>query len=467
MLQPVTIGERPLRALLPALGPERYETCEETLRTARRALAGRTVWQVNTTAAGGGVAELSHALLPYARAAGVDVRWLVLPGDPAFFDTTKRLFLLLYGHESTPEPDDAAFAHYVSGCADAARGLASRLRPGDIVVLHDPQTAALAPALAAAGARVVWRCHIGCDAPPPSAERAWRRLAPFLDAARLMVFSTPRHVPGLWRDRRTAVRVIPPSLDPLSAKNREWGHEPALAILSAAGLFAPGYRAAAPPPGTAVARVNHVTDGPGLPVGRPLVTQVSRWDVLKDMPGVMAAFAERTADLDGAHLVLAGPDVTGVADDPGGAAVLRECRQGWRKLSAKARSRIHLVTVDMADPTANATVIAALQRHATVVTQKSLAEGFGLTVTEAMWKARPVVASAVGGITDQIQHGREGILVRDPYDHEAFGDCILRLLADCELRGRLGRAAHERVHRDYLPDRHLIRWAEALLGLLD
>ena len=184
---------------------------------------------------------------------------------------------------------------------------------------------------------------------------------------------------------------------------------------------------------------------------------MSRWDRLKDMAGVMEGFVRALSDDDlaGAHLVLAGPEVSGVADDPEGAQVLAECREEWNHLPDAVRGRVHLASIPMDDVDENAVIVNALQRYAAVVVQKSLVEGFGLTVTEAMWKGRPVVASRVGGIQDQIKDGRDGLLVDDPYDIEQYAGVLVRMLADAELAERLGNAAHARVLDEYLGDRHL------------
>ena len=190
--------------------------------------------------------------------------------------------------------------------------------------------------------------------------------------------------------------------------------------------------------------------------------QVSRWDRLKDMAGVMEGFALAVADDDlaGAHLILAGPDVSGVTDDPEGAEVLRDCTEDWNQLPDAVRGRVHLASIPMDDVDENAIIVNALQRHAAVVVQKSIVEGFGLTVTEAMWKGRPVVASRVGGIQDQITDGRDGLLVDDPYDIEAFAEVLVRVLADPALAERLGTSAHERVLAEFLGDRHLEQYVD-------
>jgi trehalose synthase len=179
----------------------------------------------------------------------------------------------------------------------------------------------------------------------------------------------------------------------------------------------------------------------------------------------MAGFAEHVDPELGAHLVLAGPSVTGVADDPEASAVLTACIRRWRQLPYSERSRVHLACLPMADPDEQAAIVNALQRHARVVVQKSLSEGFGLTVTEAMWKARPVIASAVGGIVDQITDGQHGLLLDDPTDSESFGRAVMALLRHPDEAARLGRNAHARAADAFLADRHLVQYGHLLSGL--
>jgi trehalose synthase len=195
------------------------------------------------------------------------------------------------------------------------------------------------------------------------------------------------------------------------------------------------------------------------------VTQVSRWDRLKDPAGVLAAFAEHLTDSD-AHLLLAGPSVEAVTDDPEGAQVLTEVREQWRGLPAPVRNRVHLGQLPMHDREENAAMVNAIQRRSHVVVQKSLAEGFGLTVAEAMWKARPVVASRIGGIQDQIVHGESGLLVDDAGDLQAFAGAVDGLLRDDTEADRLGRAARERVRERFLGTRHMLQYVELLTQLI-
>src|SRR6516165_11331291 len=183
------------------------------------------------------------------------------------------------------------------------------------------------------------------------------------------------------------------------------------------------------------------------------------------MAGVMRSFADHVVPSADEYLILAGPAVAEVSDDPEGAAVYGECLLQWRDLPAAARARILLVTLPLDDIDENAAMVNALQRHATVIAQKSLAEGFGLTVAEGMWKERPVIGSAVGGIIDQIAEGT-GIPLPDPADLAAFGSAASRLLGDHAEAHRLGLAAHAYVRENYVGDIHLMRYARLLSTLI-
>ncbi|QSR32576.1 glycosyl transferase family 1 [Nocardioides sp. S5] len=432
-----------LSTLLP---PERVRRVEEYAAAARRLLDGRTLWNVSSTARGGGVAEMLHTLVAYAAGTGIDIRWLVIGGDPGFFAVTKRIHNRLHGVPGDDGALDAdARATYDATLARHRDELVRRVQPGDVVLLHDPQTAGLAGALRERGAYVVWRCHVGLDETNEWTQEAWEFLHPLVEPVHACVFSREEFAPG-WVDRRW-LRVIPPSLDPFSPKNVELSAEEVEELVHRPGM---------------------VVEGTALPRDARIVLQVSRWDRLKDMAGVLEAFAAHLDDLPrDVHLVLAGPEARGVADDPEAAEVLAECRGQWRALPEQARARTHLVSVPMDDLVDNARVVNALQRWATVVVQKSLAEGFGLTVTEPMWKARPVVASSVGGIRDQVEHGVSGLLLDDPRDGAALVAALASLLADPERCGDLGRAAHLRVRDHYLADRHLIQYVDLFTQLLD
>jgi trehalose synthase len=433
--------------LEPLIGAQRMAEYLAEAERARELFAGRSVVNINSTAAGGGVAELLQSLLAYARGAGVDTRWLVIDGDPEFFAITKRLHNWIYGVPGDGGPlGEAERAHYERVAARNAQELRALIRPGDIVLAHDPQPAGLVPLLRALGVAVVWRCHIGRDAPNEWTERGWAFLRPYLEDVDAIVVSRTPFAPP-WADP-ARVHAIPPSIDPFSAKNQPMEPAQVRAALVYVGVLAgevDGPHVTFTRRDGSPGRINRHADvlqtGPPPPPDAPLVVQVSRWDRLKDMAGVMEAFARHVDPALGAHLLLAGPVVTGVADDPEGGGVLRDCIDRWRKLPHHARSRVHLACMPMADPDEQAAIVNALQRHATVVVQKSIAEGFGLTVSEAMWKQRPVVASAVGGIVDQIRDGRDGLLLPDPHDLAACGAAIERLLRDPLEAARLATSA--------------------------
>jgi trehalose synthase len=447
----IEVPARSLARLGRVVGPARADAMHRAAATADGALGESTFWNISSTEHGGGVAEMLGLLVGYARDAGAGARWLVIEGDPEFFSITKRLHNRLHGvpgDRGALGPREAA--HYTEVTKANAAGLDGRFRPGDVVVLHDPQTAGLAAALRAEGARIVWRCHVGADRANSCTEEAWRFLAPHLAACHTFVFSHAAYVPPLLAG--ADVLIIQPSIDPLSPKNRPLSRARVASVLARIGLVA------ADPPG----RDSAVLGGAG-PVApdAPLVVQVSRWDRLKDMDGVLRGFAEYVAGHAGARLALIGPDVSAVADDPEGAAALAECLQTWESLPARARNAVRLVALPMDDPVANALMVNAAQRHARIVVQKSLQEGFGLTVAEAMWKSRPVVVSAVGGLTGQVPPGT-GILLQDPRDLHAFGAAVRHLLEHPAEAATMGRRGRRHVRAHYLSDRHLLQWAELI-----
>jgi trehalose synthase len=463
----VEVKALPLELLASILTPERARRLSQAAVRAQVAFGDRTIWHVNATAHGGGVAEMLQTLLAYGRGAQVENRWLVLDGEPEFFAITKRLHNLLHGDPGDGGPlgenEHACYERVVG--ANVAEMLAL-IDSRDIVLLHDPQTAGMVDGLRATGVRVVWRCHVGRDTPNDETDEAWAFLRSYIERADAFVFSRDEYVPdGVDRERLV---IIPPSIDPFSAKNRELDPRTVSAVLAAVGVVAGAdpngpvhFERRDGSEGTVRRHTDLLADGPPLPHDGRLILQVSRWDRLKDMAGVLTGFVTMAADgPDDAHLMLAGPDVSGVTDDPEGAAVLAECRARWRTVPESVRGRVHLASIPMDDVDENAIIINALQRHAYLVVQKSLVEGFGLTVTEAMWKARPMIASRVGGIQDQIVHERDGLLLDDPFDLDALAAAMARLLDDQELADRLGAAGRVRVHDQFLGDRHLAQYVE-------
>jgi trehalose synthase len=474
-----TVGGVPTDVAITPLPPERFEPIldagalerfRETIARGHRLLDGHTLWTVNSTARGGGVAEMLRSLIGYAVGAGLDARWVVIDGTADFFRITKRLHNHLHGADDGGRLGPAERAVYERHCDAQAELLAARLRAGDVVLLHDPQTAGMIPRLHAAGVPVVWRAHIGLDMPNETARAAWRFLMPYVERADAHVFSRATYA---WDGLDPAKgSVIAPSIDAFSPKNQAMSFTGVTAVLRAAGLAADHHNASRAVFERLDGSVGHVTrrarmiEENALRLDTPLVAQVSRWDRLKDPLGVLSGFVEHVRlAVEAPHLVLAGPDVAAVADDPEGAEVLAAVEAAWLALPRAARRRVHLALLPMEDADENAAIVNALQRRADVVVQKSLAEGFGLTVAEAMWKGRPVVATTVGGIQDQIEDEHTGFLVA-PSDLASFGARVSGLLADPHAAERMGAAAQARVREAFLGPRHLGQYVDLLERLL-
>jgi trehalose synthase len=436
----------------------------------RRLSGNRAIWNFSSTAAGGGVADMLQVLVGYTKDLAVDIRWLVIEGDSEFFRITKRLHNHIHGDPGDGGVLGQAELDHVRDVMHAnADSVGDDVSRGDIVLLHDPQAAGLAEPFARRGAHVVWRSHIGIDGSNELSESAWQFLRPLLADAEAYVFTRSSYVPSIVPPSRAW--IIPPSIDPFSPKNQPMDPGSVRAALAQIGVLRDG-------PDGAVCRYTRRDGSPGevhergsvvadeLPGPEdPVVVQVSRWDRLKDMAGVMRGFAEHVAPHGPGWLALIGPSVEGVADDPEGALVFAETLAAWQRLPPATRSRVVLVTLPMSDADDNAAMVNALQRHASVIVQKSLAEGFGLTVAEGMWKGKPVVGSAVGGIQDQVSEGA-GVLLPDPTDLPAFGRAVRGLLDDPDLAARMGATAREQVRARYVGDVHLLRYADLFSRLL-
>jgi len=469
----VKVPSLSLERLRGVISPQDWERLEAGLGQAASLLDGRQVWNVNSTSAGGGVAEMLWSWVGLANGLGIGMRWLTIGGDAEFFALTKRLHNYLHGELGDGGPlgaeERAAFERVSE---ENAAGLLAQLGPEDVVFVHDPQPAGLIPHLVGEGRTVIWRCHIGADERNELTAAGWDLLAPYVTQADAAVFSREAFVPDVCAGMTTA--IVPPSIDAASPKNQEMAPAQVRAILRQTGLLAPdGDDGAAPTyerPDESEGRVERhceIVAGGALPgPGVPLVVQVSRWDRLKDPVGVMRGFAEVESDGHNAHMVLAGPSLGAVTDDPDGAAVLTEVAEEWHRLPEEIRSRVLLACLPMEDLDENAAIVNALQRQATIVVQKSLKEGFGLTVTEAMWKGRPVIATATGGIEDQIQDGVNGVLLRNPLDQTAFATAVAGLLEAPERARAIGEAARESVRDNFLENRHTLQYVELLARLL-
>jgi len=383
---------------LAAYAPFVGEATIEDLRLLGDRLRGRRVQNINSTAVGGGVAEILNRLIPLFREVGVDASWDVIRGGEAFFAVTKTIHNALHGQPVALTDQDIAV--FREATEENARNVTLS---DDIVFIHDPQPAGLIEKRKP-GTHWIWRCHIDLSAPSPA---VWEFLRSWVERYDAAVFSAPQFSRSLPIDQV----LVAPSIDPLADKNREIeAHE-----------------------------IERVVTSLGIDPSRPLVTQVSRFDRLKDPVGVIEAFrlAKKYNDC---QLLLVGGSAT---DDPEGAQVLVECRE-----RAGSDPDIHVVELP---PMANIE-INALQRASTVIIQKSLREGFGLTVSEALWKAKPVIAGAVGGIPLQITHRYSGILT---HTIEGTSYWIKQLLNAPDFARRLGENGREHVRQNFLLTRHL------------
>ncbi|MFT3924137.1 MAG: glycosyltransferase [Myxococcales bacterium] len=469
-LQQEQVPARSLRALSPFCTAQAMERLQRKAERLLAALSGRAIWNVNSTGRGGGVAEMLRSLVAYSRGAGVECNWVVIHGSPSFFQLTKRLHNALHGAAVDTTFGEIERVEYERTSAENASELRVLARPGDIVILHDPQTLGVADVLARAGVKVIWRCHIGADVQNEYSRAALAFLWPYFARLHCCVFSRQAYIP---QELPVPARVIAPSIDPLSAKNQPLSAGAVRSILVQAGLLEG-------PPSQVPAEfvredgsrslVTRAADiirlGRACCEGTPCVVQISRWDRLKDHVGVLHGFARYIERGGQARLILAGPNVHAVADDPEGAGIFDEVVAAFRALPHQVRGAVDLINLPMADAAENAAIVNALQRHASIVVQKSLREGFGLTVSEAMWKAKPVIATRVGGIQDQIEHGVSGILLDDPHSQLELADALARLLGDRGLSDRMGNSARERVRDHFLSVRSLEAFADLITDLL-
>lgn len=380
----------------------------QSLRALAARVKGRRFLHVNSTKSGGGVAEILHRLVPLMSDLGVDGCWETIKGDHAFFSVTKAIHNALQGQEELITK--AMLSHYADINRENARHLSLE---GDLVLIHDPQPAPLIDYRPAAG-KWIWRCHIDLSQPQ---RQAWRHLRKYVMKYDGAVFSLKKYSQQIPIPQF----LVYPSIDPLSDKNRE---------LSAEEI------------GGVLGRLE-------IPRDKPILLQVSRFDRFKDPIGVIRVYRLVKKHCD-CRLILAGGTAQ---DDPEGQEVLADVRE-----EAGLDPDIHVLELA---PDAHME-INALQRAATIVVQKSLREGFGLTVAEAMWKGKPVVGGAVGGITVQVIDDVTGYTV---HSIEGAVFRIRYLLNNPELMVRMGGAGREYVRRDFLITRHLTDYLTMLIIL--
>ena len=372
-------------------------------------LKNKRILHVNSTAVGGGVAEILNRMVPLMNELGLQARWDVIKGGEAFYAVTKKIHNALHGSSPEFQPED--FEEFMKVQSE---NLSQMALDEDIVFIHDPQPAGLVERKKKLQNKWLWRCHVDVSSPSPE---VWAFLKPMVERYDKAVFSSPT----FSRTLSLPQVLISPSIDPLSEKNRPMPEEEVEGILN---------------------RLN-------IPTDKPLVTQVSRFDRLKDPMGVVAAFKKAKNTVD-ARLLLVGGTAT---DDPEGAEVLLEVKE--------AAAGDEDILVLLLPPTSH-TEINAIQRASTLILQKSIKEGFGLTITEALWKGKPVIAGAVGGIPLQITHKYSGILT---HSIEGTAHWIKTLLQDPASAKKLGENGREHVRQNFLLTRHLRDYLLLFLSL--
>ena len=464
------------------LAPSVRDLRDEASRVVPR-LEGRTVWMVNSTARGGGVAEMLPTMVTLLRDLGIRTEWVTIESeDPDFFTLTKRIHNMIHGEGGPALPANAREVYEAVNRSNA-EPLKRMVKPGDILVVHDPQPMSLARELKEdLEVKAIWRCHIGLDEENAATEAAWGFLAPYADAYDHAVLSAPEYIPHFLAGQAT---VIYPAINPLSEKNQDLHLHKLIGVLSNSALIINPGPLVRPPLPDMVKRLQG--DGSYLPANmwediglltRPIVTQVSRWDRLKGFKPLMDAFVrmklaifdrkenqtwEDRRRMDLVRLVLAGPDPASIQDDPEGKEVLEELHSAYLHLDPALQDDVAVVTLPMSSARHNALIVNALQRASSLVVQNSLREGFGLTVTEAMWKRVPILSNSKAcGPRQQVRDGLDGKLVSDPEDLDELSEAMRTMLADTPGREAWGRNAQRRTHQRFLVFSQLRDW----IGLL-
>jgi len=410
VLQEVPLGQKSLADYTHLVGRDMVERVRELAEP----LKGKRVLHVSATAFGGGVSEILYTIVPLMRDAGLDAHWNVIFGREEFFNATKLLHNSLQGDEATLTAEQWQVFWEIN--EQNARNLEG---DWDVVVVHDPQPVGLRRWAGERGRHWIWRCHIDLSEPNPA---SIGEIEPVISEYEATVWHLDQYVTnGLRGDTR--VRIIPPAIDPLSPKNMAFSPEDAA----------------------------FVCEQFGIDVDRRLICQVSRFDPWKDPIGVIDAYRQVTEQIPEVQLALVGSMAT---DDP----------EGWEFFQKTFEYAAGDPDIKILNNLNNvgAIEVNAFQSQSDVVLQKSIREGFGLTVTEAIWKGRPTVAGNVGGIPLQIVDGETGFLVDSP---EQCAERCLEILGDPELGMRLGRAGKERVRRQFLSPRLLRDWMELFTDL--
>jgi trehalose synthase len=425
---------------------------------------------VSSTSQGGGIAEMLPKMVSILNELGIPTRWAVFGTDRTrFFMLTKRLHNMIHGLDR-PEIGTEDREIYEAVNRENGEDLKRHLSPEDILIIHDPQPLAMGRMLKESiGMKLVWRCHIGLDERLPSTRKAWKFLEPYASCCDHAVFSASEYIPDYLAGRST---IIQPGLDPCSHKNRELHPHKLVGILCNSGLKLEREPVLTTPFKKPAMRLRG--DGSWVPAAalegigllyRTIVTQVSRWDHLKGYLPLLKGFVnlkrrlnDESRDIGPRHrrrlgiarLVLAGPDPESVVHDPEGAEVLQDLAAYYRRLTPDYQRDIAILTLPMASRKENSLMVNALQRCSTIVVQNSLREGFGLSATEAMWKRVAVMGTNACGLRQQIRHGIDGVLTRNPEDPDEITELLDVTLSDSRGRDLMARTAQRRVHDEFL-----------------
>ena len=447
-------------------------------------LKGRTIWMINSTATGGGVAEMLPSQMRIIRSMGLQIEWMVIEtNDDAFFNLTKRIHNAIHGSgNGVFTNDDRAIFEKVNA-QNADRAVAA-ISDGDLVVIHDPQPMPLAAMIAERrNVKLVWRCHIGLEEHNETTRGVWTFLSRYFDSYDHFVFSLPSYVPKELKKKTT---IITPAIDPLSHKNRTLHSDKSISILLQSGImdgrepllygFYEHQARRVMPDGT----FNTVNHHSNLDlIYRPIVTEISRWDRLKGFKELMEAFIlmkEENKDapdksgvsykrIEATRLILGGPDPKFVSDDPEGKEVLNELIEQYRSIDPELQKDIAILLLPLDDPKENALIVNALQRFSNVIVQNSIQEGFGLTATEAMWKQRPVLVSGAAGLRFQVQHGINGKINDDPTDIPRLAEMLKTMLDNPKERDKWGFNGQVRVIQNFTLFSQITDWLSVLSRL--
>lgn len=439
-------------------------------------IKGSTIWMINSTAIGGGVAEMLPSQMRLIRELGLSIEWLVIETEnEKFFNLTKRIHNAIHGSgEGIFSEEDREIYEEVN--RQNLEKAIEYINDGDIVVIHDPQPMPLAKMIREKrDVKMIWRCHIGLDSENDTTRGVWDFLSEYYQHYDHFVFSLPSYVPA---ELKATTSIITPAIDPLSHKNRNLQMHKCIGILHQSGIINDRDTIIYPFYENQVRRVmpdgsfNKVNHSSNLDlIYRPAVTQISRWDRLKGFKELMDAFIKlkksyeskpendiASKRIKNARLVLGGPDPKFVSDDPEGLEVLNELIAQYKSFEPALQEDIAILLLPLDNPKENALIVNAIQYSSSIVVQNSIQEGFGLTATEAMWKKRPVLVSGAAGLDFQVENDVHGKVNADPTDIPRLADVLDLMLNNPLRRDTWGFNAQVRVIEKFTLFSQLFNW---------